>query len=102
MKNVITLKWVEKGQKHVKQANRQEMLEKFQMLVRDYQDNNEISIKLTKIIPTAKEIRINKDYNATQEIPCITYVINEAVGILKILRHHKIVWSVLHEYCKED
>ena len=102
MKNVITLRWIEKGQKHVKQVNRREMLEKFQMLVRDYQDNNEISIKLTKIIPTAKEIQINKDYNLTQEIPCITYLINEVTGILKILRHHKIVWSVLHEYCKED
>lgn len=102
MKNVITLKWVEKGQKHIKQVNRLEMLEKFKMLVKNYQDNNEISIKLTKIIPTAREIRINKDYNLTQEIPCITYSINEVTGILKILRHHKIVWSVLDRYCQED
>lgn len=102
MKNVIELKWIEGGQKYVKQVNRQEILEKFQVLVKNYQDNNEISRKLTKIIPTAEEIRINEDYNSTQEIPCITYQINEVVGILKIRRHHKIVWGILHEYCQHD
>ena len=101
MKKVIVLKWVENGQRYVKEIDRQEMLEKFQKLVAEYQDNNEISRKLTKIIPTAQYIFIQKDYNETQEVPSISYKINEVVGILKILRHHKIVWGILTEYCQQ-
>ena len=101
MKKVIVVKWIEDWQKHVKEIDRQEMLDKFRKLAEEYQDNNEISLKLIKIIPTAQWILIQKDHNNTQEVPSISYKINEVVGSLKILRHHKIVWSILDDYCQE-
>lgn len=102
MKETISLKWIRNGELGVCEVNRQEFLQRFQELVKNYPDNNEISQKLVKIIPHATQIKINYDINQTQDTPVITYRIhNDVLGILKILRHHKIVWNTLNEYCKD-
>lgn len=97
----IRLKWISKGEKHEKMLNREEVMAVFEGLVKGFTDDNEISEKLLKIIPKAEWLKINQDHNDTQEIPCITYGLNGSVYVLKIIRYHKIVWSILNKYCTD-
>lgn len=102
MKETITMRWIRDGKHGEKEIDRQEFLSKFKELVAGYPDNNEISKKMCLLIPDLEQIRIDYDINQTQDTPCITYKIHNGVfGFFKILRHHKIVWNTLHEYCKE-
>lgn len=100
--NIINLRWIEKNMRHHKELKRDEVYAIFEGLVKGYasSDNNEISKKLIEIIPEVDEIFINKDHNETQDVPFIVYYINEEVHILKIRNCHKIVWTILNEYCK--
>ena len=104
MKNTtITFSWIEKGLRYHKELKRDEVYAVFEGLVKGYasSDNNEISKKLIEIIPEVEEIFINKDYNATQDVPFIVYYMDgDDIHILKIRNHHKIVWTILNEYCK--
>lgn len=96
------LKWIEQGKTYEKKLARFEVMTVFYGLYKGFAEDNEISEKLLKIIPDVEWIRINKDHNETQEIPCITYKANGAVGVMKIIRHHKIVWAILNKYCNKD
>lgn len=98
----IILKWVEKGKKQKKFVNREKMLAVFQGIAIGFSDDNEISKKLVELIPYVEEIKINKDLNETQDVPCITYKVNGEKEIIKIIRYHKIVWAILNKYCSED
>lgn len=103
MKNTtITFSWLEKSMRNRKQLKREEVYAIFDGLVKGYasSDNNEISKKLIEIIPDVDEIFINKDHNETQDVPFIVYYINGEVHVLKIRNCHKIVWTILNEYCK--
>ena len=103
MRETISFRWIKNGELGGREVSRVEMLSKFQELVKDYPDNNEIAIKMTEIIPKVTQIKINFDLNKSQDVPCIAYKVdNEVVGILKILRHHKIVWGILNKYCQEE
>ncbi len=99
--DTIILKWVEKGKKHQVLLNREKMLMVFEGIALGFSDDNEISKKLIEIIPVAEEIKINKDLNSTQDVPCITYKVNGQRGMIKIIRYHKIVWAILDRYCSE-
>ena len=102
MKETITMRWIRDGKPAEREVNRDELFAKFKELVEGYQDNNEISRELCLLIPDLEQIRIDLDLNQTQDTPCITYKIHNGIfGFLRILRHHKIVWNTLHEYCKE-
>ena len=97
----IIIKWIERNEHYQKVLDRQEVMAVFEGLAIGFSGDNEISEKLVEIIPEVEEIKINKDINATQEIPCITYVINGKVEVLKIIRYHKIVWAILNKYCSK-
>lgn len=97
----ITLKWKEKEGDFRKELDRQEVLEVFRGLVKGFSDDNEISKQLVEIIPEVDEIHINRFYNSIQDVPLITYYINGKENVLKIIRYHKIVWSILDKYCTE-
>ena len=101
MMDEIILKWVENGKKHKKTISRERLLAVFEGIAIGFSDDNEISKKLVELIPYADEIKINKDLNQTQDVPCITYKINGERGIIKIIRYHKIVWAILDKYCSE-
>lgn len=99
--NQIKLKWISKGEKHEKMLNREEVLAVFQGLVKGFVEDNEISEKMVKILPEVDWLKIDQDHNDTQEIPCLIYSVNGSIGILKIIRYHKIVWSILNKYCTD-
>ena len=102
MKETITMRWTRDGKHGEREINRQEFWSKFKQLVKGYPDNNEISKQMCLLIPDLEQIRIDLDFNQSQDVPCITYKIHNGIlGFLRILRHHKIVWNTLHEYCKE-
>ena len=98
----INFCWLEKGMRYQKELKRDEVYAIFDGLVKGYAsaDNNEISKKLVQIIPEVDKIFINRDHNETQDVPFIVYYINDEVHILKIRNCHKIVWTILNEYCK--
>ena len=79
--DTIIFKWVEKGKKHQILLNREKMLMVFEGI--------------------ALGFKINKDLNATQDVPSISYKVNGQRGMLKIIRYHKIVWAILDKYCSE-
>lgn len=96
------LKWIEQGEAYEKELVRLEVMAVFYGLYKGFAEDNEISEKLVKILPDVEWIKINKDHNETQEVPCITYKANDIVGVMKIIRHHKIVWTILNTYCTKD
>ncbi len=98
----IKLKWIEKGKLYEKELGRAELMSLFYGLCQGFAEDNEISKKLLNLIPDVEWIKINKDHNETQEVPCITYKVNDTVGVMKIIRHHKIVWAILNKYCTQD
>ena len=97
----FVLKWIEKGKKHQILVSREKMLAVFEGIALGFSDDNVISKKLIELIPYVDEIKINKDLNETQDVPCITYMINGERGIIKIIRYHKIIWAILDKYCSE-
>lgn len=101
-KEMFTMKWIEDGKEHEKELVRLNVMFAFKGLYHGFTDDHEISDKLLKILPDVKWIKINFDHNETQEVPCLTYQVNDTVGVLKIIRYHKIVWTILRKYCTED
>ena len=97
----IIFRWKRGGQEYARLIDRREMLVVFEGLVKGFSNDNEISEKLVSVIPILDEIKINVDFNATQEIPSIVYVIDGKVYVLKIIRYHKIVWAIFNKYCLE-
>ncbi len=97
----IIFRWKKGGRDYERMIDRREMLVVFEGLVKGFSNDNEISEKLVSVIPILDEIKINVDFNATQEIPSIVYVIDGKVYVLKIIRYHKIVWAIFNKYCLE-
>ena len=64
-------------------------------------NDNEISKQILKHLPQANEILINEDINKNEDEPHIVFIYkNKGKWLLKIKRRHKIVWAILHSYCK--
>ncbi len=99
----IIFGWRDKKQEYKVEINREDFYAIFYGLARGYHKigDNQISKKLLEIIPEVDKIFINMDYNRTQDVPFIEYAINKEVGILKIMRCHRIVWSILEDHCKK-
>ena len=104
MKNTaIIYSWRENGNDYQKEISREDFYAMFDGLAKGFEKigDNEISKKLVKIIPEADKIFIDKDINETQDVPSIEYYTNGDVQLIKIMRRHKIVWSILDKYCTE-
>ena len=98
----IKLRWIEEGEEHKKELDREKMYEVFEGLVKGFERDNYISRKMiSEIVPDVDSIFINKDYNSTQDVPSMAYKIDGVNYLLKIKRYHKIVWSILNKYCTE-
>ena len=102
-KTAIIYEWVERSKKHQKEICREDLYAIFEGLAKGFEKmgDNEISKKLIEIIPEVDRICINKDANETQDVPSIVYYSNGNKNLLKIMRGHKIVWSILEKYCTE-
>ena len=99
----IIYEWIENGKEHQKEISREDFYAMFDGLTKGFEKlgDNEISKKLIKIIPEVDKIFINKDNNETQDVPSIAYYTNGDRKLLKIMRRHEIVWSMLNKYCTE-
>lgn len=99
----IIFEWKEKGKRCLRTVEREEMYSYFSNLIKEYPYDNEISKALVRIIPDVYMICIDFDQNKNLEVPFITYKMKRAgeKDILKIIRHHKIVWAKLESYTKK-
>ena len=90
-------------QNYQKKIDRKDFLAIFDGLAKGFEEigDNEISKKMVEIIPEVDEIFVNQDVNETQDVPSIAYYINGNVQLMKIMRRHNIVWSILNKYCTE-
>lgn len=96
----IIFKWINKGKEYSRELNRDDMFVVFEGLANGFQNDNEISKEMIrKVIPETDIIFVDMDVNSTQDIPFIVYIIDGKEEVLKILRHHKIVWAILDKYC---
>lgn len=99
----IIFSWKENGKDYQKEISREHFYAMFDGLEKGFKElkDNEISKKMCKVIPEVDKIFINKDHNETQDIPFVICYINNTMDIIKIMRRHKIVWSILDKYCTE-
>lgn len=102
MNEKILIIWKENGKLNEKEVDRQKMFDIFNSLVNGFDTDNQISKKLIELIPIANGIIIDKDINSTQDVPFITVHTPKEVKVIKIIRYHKIVWSILNKYCTEE
>ena len=95
--------WRENGTDHQKEIDRNDFYAMFDGLAKGFEKvgDNEISKKLVEIIPEVDKIFINKDINETQDVPSIEYHVADEANLIKIMRWHNIVWSILNKYCTE-
>lgn len=100
-KEPIILKWIEKGKVCEKEIDRQAMYDIMLAIKQGFDDDNEISSIMVEYIPKLITIEINKDRNEQLEVPMICCINEDAVKVVKIIRHHKIIWSILNKYCTE-
>lgn len=102
-KTAIIYSWKKDGEEHKKEISRKDFYDMFDGLKKGFakSGDNEISKKMVEIIPEIEEIYINKDINETQDVPSVVYTINGEKKMLKIMRYHNIVWSILEKYCTE-
>lgn len=95
----IKFQWRENKKEHEKMIDRKEFFAIFDKLAKDYAPyDNIISEELVKIIPNVDKVRIDEDFNNSQDVPIIVCFINSEHKIIKINRCHKIVWKRLHNY----
>ncbi len=66
-----------------------------------FDDDNQISTALTKVIPKTNSITINKDRNEQKDIPTIYYEVGGCEKAIDIIRYHKVIWAILNRYCTE-
>ena len=99
----ITYSWTRNGEFYQKEIDREDFFSMFKGLEKGFEKigDNEISKKLVEIIPEVDEININYDISINQDIPCIACVINGDLELIKIMRCHEIIWSILKKYCTE-
>ena len=99
-KDDLELNWLSKGKGYVKEVDRQAMYDVMDSIAKAFGHDNEISTVLCKVIPDADWIFIDKDLNETKDIPFINCKVNGEVKVIEIIRHHKIIWSILNGYTK--
>lgn len=97
----LIFRWIEKGKEMQQFYDRKAVCAVFQGLVEGFSGDNEISKELLVKLSEADEVFINKDHNGTQDVPIITIRIGDNMSLVKIIRYHKIVWSILDKYCSK-
>lgn len=86
-----------------KNVEREKMLKLFREISDNFSNNNEISKQFVEIIPDLKVIEIDRLRNAQCDVPFINCEMNDGTSkVIRILRWHKIIWSILDEFCKEE
>ena len=99
----ILFKWKTNYFMHSRKIERAKLLSVFQGLVDGFEDDNEISKAFVRLIPDSTIIYIDNDANATQEIPLVIFFAdNNDEAIIKVIRYHKIVWSILNKCMDEE
>lgn len=69
--------------------------------IRDcYSDNNQISTKLSEILPETYIISVNKDRNDDLVEPLIICETLKETIPVGIINHHKIIWAHLNNWCE--
>lgn len=100
-KSKIKISWTREGVFHEKIIEKEPFLTLMESLKKGFPDENETSKKFVTIIPELIEMRINFDINETRSIPMVQYsTISEKIGVISIIRHHKIMWAILEGYCQ--
>lgn len=102
MENPIVFSWREgNGDWKVKLVDREKFVNLITSIRDGFTDNNEVSSRLSEILPEVVMIRIDKKRNAENPespmVECFTY---EKVKIIKIPNIHTIMWGILNEYTK--
>lgn len=97
----IIYSWKKDGEEHKKEINRKDFYDMFDGIRKGFAvlGDNEISKSMVEIIPEVEKIFINQDINETQDVPFIVYTINGNEKLMKIMRKHNIIWSILEKYC---
>ena len=95
----IILKQKKQNKYFKKEMKREEVMATFEGLVKGFCNNNEISKKLVEIIPVAFQIKINWDN--TEEINQVYYVLDDKEKGIPIINAHSIVWAVWNGYCSD-
>ena len=95
----ILLKWKRQNKYYKKEMKREEMMATFEGLIKGFSNNNEVSKKLSEIIPVTPQIKINWDNTA--EINQLYYLVDEEEKGIPIINAHSIVWAVLNGYCMD-
>lgn len=98
-KEPIILKWIEKCKTYEKEIDRQSMYDIMLAIRQGFNEDNQISSIMVEYIPKLITIEINKDRNEQLEVPMICCINEDAVKVIKIIRHHKIIWEILNKYC---
>ena len=98
----IIFRCYENGIMTEKEVDRQAVTKVFEELVARFEEmnDNEISKQMIKRLPGTEVIVVNKDINETRVEPAIVFQYKEKKDMLPINRCHKIVWAILHSYCK--
>ena len=100
MKSEIILEYREHGKEYTGQIPRDKFFEQMKKLEKEHPYNNRFSKALVKLIPEMVCMTIDNDFNETQDVPIVQYQQNEGkTEVLKIYRTHRIIWSILHQYC---
>lgn len=95
----IILKWKRNNKFYKKEMKREEIMATFEGLIKGFSNNNEVSKKLSEIIPVTHQIKINWDNTA--EINQLYYIVDEKEKGIPIINAHCIVWAVLNGYCMD-
>lgn len=97
-KENIIFKWKSKDIILSRELDRHSIYEIFSGIAKGFKGDNEISLKLLEIIPTVDEIYIDEDFNFNQDVPGIIITEDNDSKLIKIIRYHKIVWSILRKF----
>lgn len=95
----IILKWKRNKKYYEKTIKREEIMATFEGLIKGFSSNNEVSKKLSEIIPVTLQIKINWDNTA--EINQLYYIVDDKEKGIPIINTHCIVWAVLNGYCMD-
>lgn len=100
-KTNIIFEWKHKGVTSQKEVGRHALYDIFDGIAKGFKGDNEISLELLKFIPTIDKIYIDEDLNFNQDVPSIVLIEGDNKELLKIIRYHKIVWSIFEKFESE-
>lgn len=97
----IKLEWIKDGKSHEREVDRKQFYDIMNGIRKGFEEDNRISTFFCDYIADLWTIHINMDRNNEIDTPFVVCKIKDKVVMLNIIRHHKIIWSILEGYCKE-